>query len=283
MQIHITRLALFIVLTLVSLSGPAHGAADLEFRVPLTEAGFKKLLPHFAQSTKTRTDTYFDVLCGDTYTLSTLQPPLKLRIKEKKDSAELQLSFPIETSVIEALGAQVGYRRSETEEKKLSSKDPLLAASADFFAEAQHPSKRLLKLANAVEQTFLKGKYLGSEAVEELLARPGCRFLPKGKSSKVRHSASLRSSDGTLLEIVLGETYEMSEPGAIQALYELEADPTKIDEARFSPKTVATELIAFVTDGKGLAPEDLSQAQSTLGEFIKERMKRAASEGLSCE
>lgn len=267
---------IFSLLLGVFASALCQAGQNAEYRIGLSRQGFEKLLPLFPKKQSSRTDIYFDVLCGDAFISKTLATPFKLRFKQKSSGGtSLQYSVVAASANFTPLNTPLTLKITASDEQGIDERDPLLQVSSRFLARAPMADRLFLSLGLEAHRTFVNGRYTGWRYLEPLLGQGNCLLLPSGQNQKIRHKMTITTSDGTNLELALGTTIMSDANGTLFPLYELEADALVEDPSTLRHAQIAEDLVRSLTQGRGLQPGDISLATSDVAAYIQNQLLRA--------
>jgi hypothetical protein len=254
---------------------------NAEYRIGLTRQGFEKLLPLFPPKESSRTDIYFDILCGDVFISKSLTPPFKLRFKQKSSSTTLQYSVVESITNLAPLNTPLTLKITAADEQDIRDHDPLLQVSWQFLDRAPLADRQFLALGLQTHRTFVNGRYTGWRYLQPLLGQGKCLVLPSGQNQKIRRKMTITTSDGTTLDLALGATIVNDANGVSFPLYELEADALVQDPSTLRQASVAEDLVRYLTQGQGLQASDISAATSDTNAYIQTQLLRARKAALA--
>ncbi|MDX6770754.1 MAG: hypothetical protein SF051_14560 [Elusimicrobiota bacterium] len=257
----------------VPLSAPK---LESEIRVSLAESGYLKLaaaLPALAAD-EVRRDGYFDYFDGGRFVLKRLEPPYKVRVKERGDDARAQVSRPGARETVDDGRLAATVTAVESRETRLPSETGRrLSAALDGFEAALTGSGPLEAAASAAGRLMGEAAWEGRAEVEAAAATPGARLLPAARNEKTRRKVAVTLDDGTTLKAVLGVTRALDENGRSVVLYELEADTKESDPEAL--RTLARRLLAALRRA-GLGPDDIAGRSPDAFLYTESRLRGAA-------
>lgn len=201
--------------------------AAQEFRLPLTDAGYRMLKYHGRWTgAGERLDIYFDLFQGGRFTLKYRPDPLKVRIKSRDEDSEWQISRIVSQTTVPALGLPIGVTRTEVWEGAFSNKDTrkLLERADLFFKRLPGGGSALHEAAQAVTERWPKTDWEGPGILSRFHV-PADQLIPAATNRKTRLKAEWTVAGGRL-DVVLGVTEAWDETGRRVLLYEVEAEPT---------------------------------------------------------
>jgi hypothetical protein len=260
------QFAAFLALASVAVPVASHAdqETEVEFRIPLTEKGYDRLLGSLEfDEEKPRVDLYLDILdprSGD-LVLRQWRSGGKLRILSQPDKAKWQVSYKSSQQNLDVSGFKM--RISERVKNEVTSKKEPGLAGLDRQGAA---ILAILGRGSSSEGNDLRGALVELTASIAGKARlmvplpvpaeglPGC-VLPLARVSKDRFKKSVRI-ENTELEIQLGRSTFLDADGNPVNTWEIEAEragPVVGDEGG-----LARALVSFLEE-RGLRVDDTTE------------------------
>jgi len=226
----------------------AQAEIQLEARVPLSINGFNKLKKVFPHKYKKRSDLYFEIYNGTSFLLADKLPEVKMRIKEKDSSDEMQISIKTDEPIqLTCQSFAVLSGKKEVFETELTTND------LDFIKEYSNDGLRYLSkndrsalhLFDQLKKTLIDVTEEGIEHFNSKIPRNRYYVVPSNNAERKRYELTTRalskSVDLTLKSSVINDV-----SGQKYEAYEIEAQPS--DDDPWTEKELAEVLCQFLTD-----------------------------------